>query len=111
MTKVTFFKTAAGNDLVLEFIRQQPSDDRWVIGKDLKVVELRHPMGPPLCRFLGNGLWEVRSSLPSKREARFIYFFDKKTQMIVVLHGFIKTSRRTPKKEIDLAARRMSEFV
>lgn len=110
MTKVKFYNTAAGNEVVLDFIRQQPGDDRKVIGHDLKVVELRHPLGMPLCRSIGNGLWEVRSSLPSKREARLIYFFHKKSQMIIVLHGFIKTTRTTPKRDIDLALQRMSEF-
>lgn len=110
MTKVTFYKTAAGNDVVLDFIRQLPVDDRKVVGEDLKVVELRHPVGMPLCRSIGKGLWEVRSSLPSKREVRLIYFFHKKSQMIIVVHGFIKTTRTTPKREIDLADGRKSEY-
>jgi len=107
--KVTFYKTAAGNEVVLDFIRQQPTGDRRVIGQDLKVVELGYPVGMPLCKHIKDDLWEVRSSLPSKREARLIYYFDSKRQMIVVLSGFIKTTRSTPKREIDLAQRRRKE--
>ena len=36
-------------------------------------VQFRWPVGMPLCRALGDGLWEVRSTLPSKRIARVIY--------------------------------------
>jgi phage-related protein len=110
MTQVSFYKTLAGNDVVLDFIRQMNASDRKVIGEDLKVVELRHPLGMPLCRPLGKGLWEVRCSLPSKQEVRLLYFFHKKSQRIIVVHGFFKTTRTTPKREIDLAEGRMGEY-
>jgi antitoxin HicB len=45
-----------------------------VIGEDLRAIELGFPLGLPLCRNLGGGLWEVRSTLPTKREARLIFF-------------------------------------
>ena len=110
MPQVRFYETAAGNEVVLDFIRQQPADDRKVLGRDLKVLELRHPVGMPLCKHLKNDLWELRSSLPSKREARLIYFFHGKRQMIVVLHGFIKTTRTTPQSELKIAEKRRKEF-
>lgn len=109
MPKVQFYKTPAGNDVVLDFIRQQPANDRRVIGEDLKVLELRYPVGMPLCKSLGNGLWELRSSLPSKREARLLYFYRSKTQAIMVVHGFIKTTRTTPKGDLKLATSRKKE--
>lgn len=109
MPKVAFYKTPAGNEVVLDFIRQQPVNDRRVIGEDLRMVEIGYPVGLPLCKHLRGDLWEVRSSLPSKREARLIYFFDGKRQMIVIANGFIKTSRTTPKREIETAERRRKE--
>jgi phage-related protein len=108
--QVEFYNTAAGNEVVKDFIRQHPRADMRVIGEDLMVLQLRHPVGPPLCKHLENGLWELRSSLPSRREARLFYFFHTKSQKIIVLHGFIKTTRTTPKKEIALAMQRMAEF-
>lgn len=109
MPKATFYKTKAGNEVVLDFIRQLPAGDRRIIGEDLKVVELRHPVGMPLCRHLEDDLWEVRSSLPSKREARLIYYFDDQRQVLVVVNVFLKTSSKTPKREIDTARRRRRE--
>ena len=63
-----------------------------------------------LRRPLGNGLWEVRSTLTDKREARLIFYQDGRAQALVVLHGFIKKTQRTPQREIDLALKRKREF-
>ena len=62
----------------------------------------------PLVRSLAPGLWELRSSLPSRREARLICTADE--GMIVVLHGFLKKSQKTPPAEIALARRRWKEM-
>ena len=62
----------------------------------------------PLCRHLGDGLWEVRSNLQSNRIARVIFcIYDGR---IVPLHGFIKKTRKTPQGDLDLAATRQSEL-
>ena len=58
-------------------------------------------MGLPLCRSLGQGLWEVRSSLPSKREARVFFGFHEET--LLALHAIIKKTRGTPKDDLTLA--------
>ena len=62
----------------------------------------------PLCRPLGSGLWEVRSSLPSRRIARVLFCVDG--DRIGVVHGFIKKTLKTPADGLDLARRRMKEM-
>lgn len=62
----------------------------------------------PLVRKLVLNIWEVRSSLPSKREARLL--FTATENQIVVLHGFIKKSQKTPPGEIKLAQRRLKDL-
>jgi hypothetical protein len=66
---VVFYKTAAGVVVVREWLRSLPEADRNIIGRDLMRVQYRWPVGMPLCRPLGDGLWEVRSDLPSSRIA------------------------------------------
>lgn len=61
----------------------------------------------PLCRFLGNGLWEVRSSLPGKRIARIIFCTTQ--GYMILLNGFIKKTQKTPQAELDLARTRQRE--
>ena len=111
MFQVVFYETAAGNEVVLDFIRNLDADDRKAIGEDLMTVQIGYPMGLPLCRPLGGGLMEVRNSLPSKREARLIFAFDSDAQCLVVLHAFIKKTQKTPKPDLDLARSRKSEFI
>jgi phage-related protein len=62
----------------------------------------------PVCKALGNGLYEVRSTISSKREIRIIFcILDNK---MILLHGFIKKSQKTPPKELELAKKRKREF-
>ena len=77
------------------------------IGLDLMRVQFGWPIGRPLVGSLKDGLWEVRSSLPSRRIARLILCFHD--EMLVVLHGFIKKTQKTPAGDLALAKRRMKE--
>jgi phage-related protein len=85
-----------------------PPEDRRVIGTDLSTVQFGWPVGMPLCRPLGGGLWEMRSNLPSHRIARILFFAHE--YRIGVVHGFIKKTRKTPPEDILLARKRMKEM-
>jgi phage-related protein len=104
---VRFYRTEAGGAPVLDWLRGLDKDDRHAIGLDLMRVQFGWPIGRPLVGSLKDGLWEVRSSLPSQRIARLILCFHD--QMLVVLHGFIKKTQRTPADDLALAKRRMRE--
>jgi phage-related protein len=58
----------------------------------------------PLVRSLGWDIWEVRSSLPHGRIARVLFCVER--ECMVLLHGFMKKTQKTPKQDIDLALRR-----
>ena len=62
----------------------------------------------PLCRALGAGLWEVRSTLPSRRIARLLFFLHE--GRIGVVQGFIKKTQKTPAEDMTLARKRMKEM-
>ncbi len=61
----------------------------------------------PVCRLLGKGLYEVRTNLQGDRIARVFFCFH--AEKMVLLHGIIKKSQKTPKKDLDLARRRQKE--
>ena len=105
---VVFFATSAGTEPVREWLKELERADRREIGSDILAVPKDWPLGPPLCRSLGKGLWEVRSSLTGGRIARIIFAFNDQT--IVLLSGFIKKTRKTPRAEIDLALKRLEEM-
>lgn len=67
-------------------------------------VEFGWPVGMPVCRSVGGGIYEVRSDLAQNRIARVLFYFDKSGRM-VLLHGFIKKTRRTPDEDLDLEQR------
>ena len=82
------------------------SEDRKRIGEDIKTVEFGWPVGMPVCRPIGSGLSETRTDLPQNRTARVLFYVDAEGRM-VLLHGFIKKSRKTPKEDLELARQRM----
>jgi phage-related protein len=104
---VRFYRSATGREPVLEWLRSLDKEDRRAIGLDLMRVQFGWPIGMPLVRGLKDGLWEVRSSLPSQKIARLLLCFHDKT--LVVLHGFVKKTQKTPAEELELAKRRMKE--
>lgn len=107
MYSVIFYRTGAGNEPALEWFRALDQEERRIIGFDLRTLQIGFPMGMPLCRSLGNDLWELRSTLPRKI-ARVLFFIDGET--FVILHGFIKKSQKTPKQDIEAANARMKAY-
>jgi phage-related protein len=105
---VVFYRTPAGTEVVRNWLRALNDRERNVIGQDLMRVQYRWPVGMPLCRPMGDGTWEVRSDLPSDRIARVL--FSVAQGKILVLHGFIKKSRKTPDADLALARKRKKEF-
>ena len=87
-----------------QWLKSLEPQDRRIIGEDIKGVEFSWPIGMPLVRSLGRELWEVRSSLPRGRVARVIFCVER--DCMVLLHGFLKKTQKTPKQEIDLALKR-----
>jgi phage-related protein len=103
-----FYQTGSGNEVVWDWLRSLDMEDRRKIGFDLKDVEYGWPVGMPLCRSLGNGLWEARSNISHGRIARLIFCI--KDEHIIVLHGFIKKTQKTPKSDLNLAMKRKREI-
>ncbi|NES23496.1 MAG: type II toxin-antitoxin system RelE/ParE family toxin, partial [Symploca sp. SIO3E6] len=93
-----------------EWLKELDRNDRVIIGTDIKTVEFGWPIGMPLCRSLTSrkGLWEVRSTLTSGKIARVL--FCTQGRKMVLLHGFIKKSQKTPDSELDLAMKRKKEY-
>jgi phage-related protein len=99
-----FYCSDSGREPVREWLQALPIADRKVIGEDIKDVEFSWPIGMPLVRALGHGIWEVRSSLAGGRIARVLFSIE--SDCMVLLHGFMKKSQKTPQQDIDLAIQR-----
>lgn len=100
-----FFRTAAGGEPVREWLKNmKPIEDKKQIGYDIQTVEFGWPLGMPVCRPLGDGIFEVRSTLATGRIARVLFYIDLLGRM-VLLHGFIKKTQKTPGEDLNIARR------
>ncbi|MCY1532155.1 hypothetical protein D9M68_674080 [compost metagenome] len=104
---VKFFRTDAGNEPVREWLAELPREAKRLVGIDIKTVQLGWPLGMPLVRKLDQGLWEVRITLPDGI-ARVIFTLVG-TEM-VLLHGFIKKSQKTPAVDLKTAKQRKARL-
>jgi phage-related protein len=87
---------------VRDWLRALTSADRKHIGEDIKTVEFGWPLGMPVCKAMGQGIYEVRTNLAQNRTARVLFYIDKRGRM-VLLHGFIKRTRKTADEDLELA--------
>jgi len=106
--ELLFFRTDAGTEPVREWLKALSEIERRAIGTDLLRAQWRWPVGMPLCRPMGKGLWEVRTDLPGNRTARVLISLYQ--GCLVALHGFIKTTRATPNDDLTLARKRQKEL-
>ena len=101
---VRFYRTARGLEPARDWLMHLPLTDRKAIGDDIRMVQLKWPIGMPLVRKMDAGLWEVRSDL-DQRIARIL--FTVVDREMIVLHGFIKKSRIASTTDLDTARRRL----
>lgn len=104
-----FYQLPSGREPVREWLKALDEADRKIIGEDIKDVEFSWPIGMPLVRPLGNGLWEVRSEITQGRIARVIFCISE--QYMVLLHGFVKKTQKTPAADLDLARKRKRDVI
>jgi phage-related protein len=104
---IRFYATDLGTEPVREWLKLLPAIDRKVIGEDMKTVQFGWPLGMPLVRSMGGGIWEVRIRLEN-RIARVLFVLDGST--MVLLHGFIKKTQATSQSDLDLAKDRFKQL-
>ena len=106
--RVSFYKSDSGTEPLREWLKSLEKEEKKTIGEDIKTVQFGWPLGMPLVRKLDNNLWEVRIKLDNKI-ARIL--FTAKNNQMILLHGFIKKSQKTPKNELDVAKKRRDEVL
>lgn len=104
---VVFYRTEAGNEPVRQWLKDLRREDRKAIGQDIKTAQFGWPLGMPLIRKLEPGLWEVRSHIP-QGIARVL--FTVVDDVMVLLHGFVKRSQKTPPGDLKVARQRLADL-
>ena len=106
--QVRFYRSASGVEPVRKWLADMGRPNKSIIGMDIKTVQIGWQLGMPLVRKLEPGLWEVRSSIPDGI-ARVLFTIDG--GQMVLLHGFIKKSDKTPKHDLKVAKTRKREVL
>ncbi|OGP74630.1 MAG: hypothetical protein A2V86_06950 [Deltaproteobacteria bacterium RBG_16_49_23] len=104
---VVFYRSESDNEPVREWLKELPREDRRQIGEDIKTVQIGWPLGMPLIRKINKDLWEVRTALVSGI-ARVFFAVDG--DYMILLHGFIKKSQKTPQNELKKALARLGNY-
>ncbi len=95
--------------------------EAWLndIAKDIKariinIVDLLNEHGPqnvrePYVKHIKGRLFEIRAK--GKDGIARVFYFTMTDRKIVLLHGFIKKTQKTPEKELKIAIVRMKEIL
>jgi phage-related protein len=104
---VRFYREASGSEPVRDWLKLLPADERREVGIDIKTVQFGWPLGMPVVDHVDRDIWEVRTRLAS-RLARVLFVLEGSE--MVLLHGFIKKERTTPKPDLNLARQRLKRL-
>lgn len=115
MYTVKFYRDKDGNSKIVEYL-----DELKEKGKTRKservnhekilayIIALKHHgtrIGEPEVKHINGKIWELR---PLSNRIFFFYWKDNK---FILLHHFIKKTRKTPPKEIRLAKSKMKDYI
>jgi len=103
--EASFYRLDSGKEPVRDWLLILKRIDRQEIGKDIQKVEFGWPIGMPFSRKLEKGIYEIRSNISYGRIARVLFCIEN--NRMILLHGFIKKTQKTPRKEIEIAYQRM----
>ncbi len=104
---VVFFRLDSGREPVRNWLKDLSRENRKTIGEDIVTLQFGWPVGMPLARKMGDNLWELRSHLSSGIARTFFTVYGGK---IVLLHGFVKKTQKTPPRELAIAKRRVTKL-
>ena len=106
--KVRFYVTSSGRNLVEDFLHEQSDEAKADFVDAVSLLESGRMLAMPLSRNLASvrpGLHELR--LKDRRGQIRVFYFMKKGDAIYVLHAFRKKTHELPRREIEVALKRL----
>ncbi|MDR0325786.1 MAG: type II toxin-antitoxin system RelE/ParE family toxin [Oscillospiraceae bacterium] len=109
MWNVILYEKEDGTKPVKEFLDALPSKHRAKVVWEIELLEEAGlSLGMPYVRHIKDKLWELRIKFAS--DISRVFYFVPSGNTIVLLHGFVKKSQKTPKNEISIAETYLSDF-
>jgi len=107
---VEYYDKPDGTYPAEKFILEQCLKMRAKLFKLLELLELKgNELREPYSKFLEDGIFEVRA-IQGTNITRILYFFVI-GQKIILTHGFVKKTQKTPPNEIDTAKKYRNEYI
>ncbi len=107
---IDFYRGVEGNVPVEDFLVSLSEKDRARIAWTINLLEeYGLQLGPPYVKHLGGKLWELR--IRAGRKTYRIIYFAYVGQRFIILHGFLKKTQKTPRRELEVAERRMADLL
>jgi phage-related protein len=112
--KIELYQKENGEIPVMEFLRNLPTKHRAKAERSISILqefgtELKEPDAKPIKGLEYKGLWELRIKFSS--DISRIFYFIPVGHKSILLHGFIKKSKSTPKTELQRAVNYMNDYL
>lgn len=109
MIEVVFYETTSGRSPISDFVDEQSIETQAALIAALEEVEKNafKAKGVQFRQIQGK-LWEIKIKTRSG-EFRFLYCRVK--EKLLILHTFQKKTAKTPKKDKQIALKRMKEYL
>ena len=104
---IRFYQETSGKEPALEWIEEFNEKEQKIIGHDIKTIQYSWPLTMPLVKALGGGLMEIRIKL---KDRQLRIFFTLHDGAIILLHGFVKKTQKTPNNEMEIALKRLKQI-
>jgi phage-related protein len=111
MRSIQFYRAENGRCPVEEFLDSLTDKHAQRVAWVLRLVERIHRVPDQYLKKLAGteDLWEIRVKTAGN-SYRFLGFFDGPA-LLVLMSGFSKKQQKTPRREIELAAARRSDYL
>jgi len=108
--KIVSYQDEQGRQPVNDFVADLPQKDQARIYWTLDLLcELGLSLKMPYARPVAGRLWELRTQ--SGRNIYRIFYFAHTGRRFVLLHAFQKKTRKTPRTELSIAERRLTDVL
>ncbi len=111
---IEIYQKENGEIPLVDFINSLPAKHKAKVFWEIELlkefgIELKEPYSKAIKGDEYKGLWELRIKFAS--DISRIFYFLPFESTFILLHGFVKKTERTPKKELEIAKKYVEDYL
>lgn len=107
--KIELYATEDGREVVADFLDSLPPKHHAKAIREIEVLEqFGNTLKEPYVKHIEGEIWELRIKFAS--DISRIFYFTWRVERMVLLHGYIKKTQKTPRAEIETAKKRLADY-